>query len=566
VIPKIIQVFFFTILASYLGGCGGGSSSTDTSHNTTPSPANSNNEQRDSEIIDISNQHSEGQDTSTNPNRPLVKAGRDQYADANVALTLVGVAQAREGVDITHIQWTQRFGQMIEIPRPNELTNIIVTPDVDHLQRFTFELTVTDSTGRLTRDSVNIFVRPLERSVRITSNSVNEYAANVDVRVLLSSAQPMPLTLRYSTQDDSARAGQDYISESGILTFNPGETEKFITIDLLDDNHVEPEEIFHISIAQVENGTVAQSTGTIVIHDGGIPLPRNQSITFGNPGPIRLLMGDSFTNTAQPSSGAQQGSGATRYFSSNETIAQVDSQTGAVTTIDAGQVIITAIKEADSSFQSARTSYILRVAKYSQQLHYTDTGPIEAQVGQTIENPVENTGAGTGLIAYSSNNESVATVDPDTGTVTVLNSGTSIITATKSADDVYAEATSRYTINIPRDNTPDTFNFDSIAEVELNTLVSSNSITISGISTAVPITVSGGQYVIGGGAFTSSAGTVNNGDTVLVRLTSANTPDTTTSAVINIGGVSASFDVTTIAESCILPTGVGADPPALQPQ
>lgn len=97
------------------------------------------------------------------------------------------------------------------------------------------------------------------------------------------------------------------------------------------------------------------------------------------------------------------------------------------------------------------------------------------------------------------------------------------------------------------DTTPDAFSFAPQTNVALNTVVTSNPITVTGINTGSPITITSGSYAINGGAYTSAAGTVNNGDTVTVRQTSSVNPGTATTATLNIGGVTAAFTVTTSA-------------------
>jgi hypothetical protein len=81
--------------------------------------------------------------------------------------------------------------------------------------------------------------------------------------------------------------------------------------------------------------------------------------------------------------------------------------------------------------------------------------------------------------------------------------------------------------------------------VALSTVVTSNAITVSGINTAVAISIAGGQYSINGGAYTSAAGTVNNGDTVTVRLTSSGSYSTSVNAILTIGELTDTFVVTT---------------------
>jgi hypothetical protein len=102
------------------------------------------------------------------------------------------------------------------------------------------------------------------------------------------------------------------------------------------------------------------------------------------------------------------------------------------------------------------------------------------------------------------------------------------------------------------DTTPDAFTFTDQNNVALSTPVNSNAITVSGINSPAPISVVGGEYSINGGAFTSAAGTVSQGNTVTVRQTSSASPLTTTSAVLTIDGVSDSFDITTTSGATTL--------------
>jgi len=95
------------------------------------------------------------------------------------------------------------------------------------------------------------------------------------------------------------------------------------------------------------------------------------------------------------------------------------------------------------------------------------------------------------------------------------------------------------------DSTPDTFTLTDQAGVASSTLIESNTITVAGIDVATAISVSGGEYSKNGGAYTSGAGTVVNGDTVKVRQTSSAAGGTETNCTLTIGGVSDTFSVTT---------------------
>lgn len=97
------------------------------------------------------------------------------------------------------------------------------------------------------------------------------------------------------------------------------------------------------------------------------------------------------------------------------------------------------------------------------------------------------------------------------------------------------------------DTTPDAFAFTAQTGAALSTATVSNAITVAGINSAAAITIVGGSYAVNGGAYTTGAGTVNNGDTVAVKLTSSSSYSTAATATLTIGGESAAFSVTTLA-------------------
>lgn len=102
------------------------------------------------------------------------------------------------------------------------------------------------------------------------------------------------------------------------------------------------------------------------------------------------------------------------------------------------------------------------------------------------------------------------------------------------------------------DGVPFDFMFTALFNQPLSTLRYSNVMAVSGIDITVPISITGGEYSVNGGAYTSSAGTVRNSDNVQVRQTSSASNSTLTTATLTIGGVSAGFDVTTLASGVFL--------------
>jgi hypothetical protein len=95
--------------------------------------------------------------------------------------------------------------------------------------------------------------------------------------------------------------------------------------------------------------------------------------------------------------------------------------------------------------------------------------------------------------------------------------------------------------------TPDPFVFTLSSNAAPGTVVTSTPVTITGINAATPVTITGGAYSINGGAFTTAAGSISNGQTLTLQVVSSTSTDGTGSATatVNVGGVVGSFTVTT---------------------
>ena len=88
------------------------------------------------------------------------------------------------------------------------------------------------------------------------------------------------------------------------------------------------------------------------------------------------------------------------------------------------------------------------------------------------------------------------------------------------------------------DTRPDVFSFNPAFGVTPITQTGSNVITVGGLRNGVssPVTVTGGEVSINGGAFSAVGASVVNGNTVQVRAMSSSAFSTTTQATVTIGG------------------------------
>lgn len=90
-----------------------------------------------------------------------------------------------------------------------------------------------------------------------------------NLTVNLSKASGKPIGLQYATADNTAFAGSDYVATSGSLTFQPGETQKVVAVQINGDTFFEADETFFINFTNPVDVTLtdAQGMGTIANDD-----------------------------------------------------------------------------------------------------------------------------------------------------------------------------------------------------------------------------------------------------------------------------------------------------------
>lgn len=86
--------------------------------------------------------------------------------------------------------------------------------------------------------------------------------------ISLDKAFSKPVSVSYSTADGTAKSGEDFTAIAAqTVTFQPGETSKKITIEVVGDTKKEEAETFTLNLSNAVSGVIAKATGTGTIRD-----------------------------------------------------------------------------------------------------------------------------------------------------------------------------------------------------------------------------------------------------------------------------------------------------------
>jgi hypothetical protein len=108
----------------------------------------------------------------------------------------------------------------------------------------------------------------------VTVTEGNSGTADAVFTVTLGPSSGQVVTVQYATADGSATAPGDYLSRSGTLTFQPGETSKTIAVPVVGDTVGEPSEAFTVTLSAPTNAALlrAQAVGTVSDNDSVSPV------------------------------------------------------------------------------------------------------------------------------------------------------------------------------------------------------------------------------------------------------------------------------------------------------
>lgn len=116
---------------------------------------------------------------------------------------------------------------------------------------------------------------PSESTVNFSKKTytVDEDAGSKTITILLSPDQPEEVKVDYATSDGTATAPDDYISNSGVAVFDPGETSKTFDVTIIDDSEVEGNETVILTLSNVVgNASIGgNNPATLIIIDDDVP-------------------------------------------------------------------------------------------------------------------------------------------------------------------------------------------------------------------------------------------------------------------------------------------------------
>ena len=171
--------------------------------------------------------------------------------------------------------------------------------------------------------------------------SILESGTNLVVTVVRANANSGDVSVNFTTANQTAIAGQDYTTTSGILTFLNGETEKTITVPILDNLFVQSDRTFLINLFNPTGG--AQLTepsaivATIVDNDAGLRFSTDLYQVFENgvSATITVLRSNYTNSVVSVGYTTQDGTGiaGTNYTAASGTLTFTNGETSKTFTI-----------------------------------------------------------------------------------------------------------------------------------------------------------------------------------------------------------------------------------------
>ncbi len=119
-----------------------------------------------------------------------------------------------------------------------------------------------------------------EPALSVSDASANEADGSIGFAVTLSAAASATVTVDYATADGTATAGADYTATSGTLTFQTGDTQKTISVPIIDDLVEDNGETLTLTLSNASGATLADAEATGMIYNTEVTEPNPLTARF----------------------------------------------------------------------------------------------------------------------------------------------------------------------------------------------------------------------------------------------------------------------------------------------
>lgn len=172
---------------------------------------------------------------------------------------------ATNAVDYTATNGTLSFG-------PGVTTRTITVPlindsDVDGDNDFTVTLSNPSAASIGATTNATVTIRDNDSTIEFSTNAVSvaETAGTVTLTLARSGGLIGAATVRYATTNDSATAGADYLTKSGMISFAAGETNKTFTVSIKNDTTYETNESFNVVLSSATGEASLGTNDTVAV-------------------------------------------------------------------------------------------------------------------------------------------------------------------------------------------------------------------------------------------------------------------------------------------------------------
>jgi hypothetical protein len=138
---------------------------------------------------------------------------------------------------------------------------------------------MADARDKVAKDCEVVKGLPKPPAISIADASIvegNSGTTTLTMAATLSAPSVKIVSVHFATVDGTATAATgDYVTASGTLTFNPGQTAAKVDVTVNGDTAIEPDETLTVNISSPVNATIADgsATGTIKNEDTQVPAP-----------------------------------------------------------------------------------------------------------------------------------------------------------------------------------------------------------------------------------------------------------------------------------------------------